>query len=154
MICQVLPLLTDQHPKRSHKRETGMKVRNIYFSSRNHGFRSHQPVAELSFAGKKQKGGSSGSGSGLLMPLQLSNDLVKFIGTGESMLSRSDVVKRMWEYIKENNLQVNFIPWILRCCMHYHCRIAWSFRYWLMWFSWFVTLRACTTPFNEPSMSG
>ncbi|TKV91199.1 hypothetical protein SEVIR_9G078600v4 [Setaria viridis] len=55
--------------------------------------------------GKKQKGGSSGAGSGLLVPLQLSNDLVKFIGTGESMLSRSDVVKRMWEYIKENNLQ-------------------------------------------------
>jgi len=55
--------------------------------------------------GKKQKGGSSGSGSGLLVPLQLSDDLVKFIGTGESMLSRSDVVKRMWEYIKENNLQ-------------------------------------------------
>ncbi|CAN6281244.1 unnamed protein product [Urochloa humidicola] len=55
--------------------------------------------------GKKQQGGSSGSGSGLLVPLQLSDDLVKFIGTGESMLSRSDVVKRMWEYIKENNLQ-------------------------------------------------
>ncbi|KAL6894143.1 hypothetical protein ACP4OV_008241 [Aristida adscensionis] len=55
--------------------------------------------------GKKQKGGSSGSGSGLLVPLQLSDDLVKFIGTGESMLSRSDVVKRMWDYIKENNLQ-------------------------------------------------
>ncbi|XP_062214430.1 upstream activation factor subunit spp27-like isoform X2 [Phragmites australis] len=55
--------------------------------------------------GKKQKGGSSGSGSGLLAPLQLSDDLVKFIGTGESILSRSDVVKRMWGYIKENNLQ-------------------------------------------------
>jgi upstream activation factor subunit UAF30 len=62
----------------------------------------------MSFAGNKQKGGSSGSGSGLLMPLQLSDDLVKFIGTGESMLSRSDVVKRMWSYIKENNLQVLF----------------------------------------------
>lgn len=55
--------------------------------------------------GKKQKGGSSGSGSGFLVPLQLSDDLVKFIGTGESMLSRSDVVKRMWDYIKENKLQ-------------------------------------------------
>ncbi|XP_066386097.1 upstream activation factor subunit spp27-like [Miscanthus floridulus] len=55
--------------------------------------------------GKKQKGGSSGAGSGLLVPLQLSDDLVKFIGTGESMLSRSDVVKKMWDYIKENNLQ-------------------------------------------------
>lgn len=57
--------------------------------------------------GSKQKGGSSGSGSGsgLLAPVQLSEDLAKFIGTGESMLSRSDVVKRMWEYIKANNLQ-------------------------------------------------
>jgi upstream activation factor subunit UAF30 len=60
--------------------------------------------------GKKQKGGSSGSGSGFLVPLQLSDDLVKFIGTGESMLSRSDVVKRMWDYIKENKLQVNIFP--------------------------------------------
>ncbi|KAI4985044.1 hypothetical protein ZWY2020_017674 [Hordeum vulgare] len=55
--------------------------------------------------GNKQKGGSSGSTSGLLAPLLLSDDLAKFIGTGESMLSRSDVVKRMWVYIKENNLQ-------------------------------------------------
>ncbi|XP_008792696.1 upstream activation factor subunit spp27-like isoform X1 [Phoenix dactylifera] len=51
--------------------------------------------------GKRQKGGSSG----LLAPLPLSDDLVKFIGTGENALSRSDVVKRMWEYIKQNNLQ-------------------------------------------------
>lgn len=61
------------------------------------------------FPGNKQKGGSSGSTSGLLAPLVLSDDLAKFIGTGESMLSRSDVVKRMWVYIKENNLQVNAI---------------------------------------------
>uniref|UniRef100_A0A0D9XC57 Uncharacterized protein n=1 Tax=Leersia perrieri TaxID=77586 RepID=A0A0D9XC57_9ORYZ len=31
--------------------------------------------------GKKQKGGGSGSASGFLVPLQLSDDLVKFIGT-------------------------------------------------------------------------
>lgn len=94
---------------------------------------SHLPVTEIPFAGKKQKGGSSGSGSGLLMPLQLSDDLVKFIGTGESMLSRSDVVKRMWDYIKENNLQVDFFPWIQRCCFYHHYGIAWSFRYWLIY---------------------
>ncbi|KAJ8513573.1 hypothetical protein OPV22_004007 [Ensete ventricosum] len=51
--------------------------------------------------GKRQKVGSSG----LLMPLPLSDDLVKFFGTGENTLSRSDVVKRMWDYIKGNNLQ-------------------------------------------------
>ncbi|KAJ4964382.1 hypothetical protein NE237_024321 [Protea cynaroides] len=50
---------------------------------------------------KRQKGGNSG----FLAPLQLSGALVKFIGTGESALSRSDVVKRMWEYIKQNDLQ-------------------------------------------------
>ncbi|XAR73953.1 hypothetical protein NMG60_11008094 [Bertholletia excelsa] len=50
---------------------------------------------------KRQKGGNSG----FLAPLPLSDALVKFLGTGESALSRSDVVKRIWEYIKQNNLQ-------------------------------------------------
>ncbi|KAM0937414.1 putative transcription regulator SWI/SNF-BAF60b family [Dioscorea sansibarensis] len=44
-------------------------------------------------------------GGGFLAPLQLSDALIKFIGTGESALSRSDVVKRIWNYIKENKLQ-------------------------------------------------
>lgn len=57
---------------------------------------------------KRQKGGKSG----FLAPLQLSDALVKFFGTGESTLSRADVVKRMWDYIKQNNLQVCcFSPW-------------------------------------------
>ncbi|PKA57386.1 Zinc finger CCCH domain-containing protein 19 [Apostasia shenzhenica] len=51
--------------------------------------------------GKRQKVGSSG----FLKPLQLSDALTKFIGTGESELPRSDVVKRIWDYIKQNNLQ-------------------------------------------------
>ncbi|EOX91317.1 SWIB complex BAF60b domain-containing protein, putative isoform 1 [Theobroma cacao] len=42
---------------------------------------------------------------GFLAPLQLSDALVKFLGTGESVLTRADVIKRMWDYIKENNLQ-------------------------------------------------
>ncbi|XP_062102113.1 upstream activation factor subunit spp27-like [Humulus lupulus] len=50
---------------------------------------------------KKQKGGNSG----FLAPLQLSDALVNFLGTGESALSRSEVIKRMWNYIKQNNLQ-------------------------------------------------
>lgn len=54
---------------------------------------------------KRQKGGNSGS-SGLLAPLKLSDALVKFLGTGESELPRSAVVKRMWDYIKQNELQV------------------------------------------------
>ncbi|XP_055805981.1 upstream activation factor subunit spp27-like isoform X1 [Solanum dulcamara] len=43
--------------------------------------------------------------SGILAPLQLSDALIKFLGTGESELPRSDVVKRIWEYIKQNDLQ-------------------------------------------------
>lgn len=50
---------------------------------------------------KRQKGGKSG----FLAPLQLSDALVNFLGTGENELSRSEVVKRMWDYIKGNNLQ-------------------------------------------------
>ncbi|XP_051140191.1 upstream activation factor subunit spp27-like [Andrographis paniculata] len=50
---------------------------------------------------KRQKGGKSA----FLAPIKLSDALIKFLGTGESELSRSDVVKRMWDYIKLNNLQ-------------------------------------------------
>ncbi|KAL5819533.1 hypothetical protein ACOSQ4_023375 [Xanthoceras sorbifolium] len=50
---------------------------------------------------KRQKGGKSG----FLAPLQLSDALAKFLGTGEGELTRADVIKRMWDYIKENNLQ-------------------------------------------------
>lgn len=51
---------------------------------------------------KRQKKG----GSGLLAPLPVSDALVEFLGTGESELTRADAVKRMWEYIKQNDLQV------------------------------------------------
>ncbi|CAH2053338.1 unnamed protein product [Thlaspi arvense] len=44
-------------------------------------------------------------GCGLLAPVPLSDALVKFLGNGESSLSRADVVKRLWEYIKQNDLQ-------------------------------------------------
>ncbi|CAN1814707.1 Upstream activation factor subunit spp27 [Linum perenne] len=51
---------------------------------------------------KRQKGGTSG----LMAPIQLSEPLIKFLGTSENALPRSEVVKRMWDYIKQNNLQV------------------------------------------------
>lgn len=51
---------------------------------------------------KKQKSGSSG----FLAPIPLSGALVKFLGTGESALPRSDVIKRIWDYIKQHDLQV------------------------------------------------
>ncbi|CAA2996555.1 upstream activation factor subunit spp27-like [Olea europaea subsp. europaea] len=50
---------------------------------------------------KRQKGGKSA----FLAPLQLSDALAKFLGTGENSLPRCDVVKRIWDYIKQNNLQ-------------------------------------------------
>ncbi|XP_049413072.1 upstream activation factor subunit spp27-like isoform X1 [Solanum stenotomum] len=50
---------------------------------------------------KRQKGG----GSGFLAPVQLSDALVKFLGIGENALPRADVIKRIWQYIKENKLQ-------------------------------------------------
>ncbi|KAM0055341.1 putative transcription regulator SWI/SNF-BAF60b family [Helianthus debilis subsp. tardiflorus] len=54
---------------------------------------------------KRQKGGGGGGGSGIMAPIPLSEALVKFLGTGENALARSDVVKRIWDYIKQNNLQ-------------------------------------------------
>ncbi|KAF9611420.1 hypothetical protein IFM89_032089 [Coptis chinensis] len=45
------------------------------------------------------------AGLGFLAPLPLSDALAKFIGTGESILPRSTVVKRIWDYIKANDLQ-------------------------------------------------
>ncbi|KAI3462775.1 hypothetical protein Pfo_019438 [Paulownia fortunei] len=50
---------------------------------------------------KRQRAGNSA----FLAPLKLSDALVKFLGTGENALPRSDVVKRIWDYIKQNNLQ-------------------------------------------------
>ncbi|XP_059282123.1 upstream activation factor subunit UAF30-like isoform X2 [Lycium ferocissimum] len=43
--------------------------------------------------------------SGILAPIKLSDALIKFLGTGESELPRSNVVKKIWEYIKQNDLQ-------------------------------------------------
>ncbi|XP_009629952.1 upstream activation factor subunit UAF30-like isoform X2 [Nicotiana tabacum] len=50
---------------------------------------------------KRQKRG----GSGFLAPVRLSDALVKFFGNGEKALTRADVIKRIWQYIKENELQ-------------------------------------------------
>ncbi|GAB4848943.1 hypothetical protein Ancab_003757 [Ancistrocladus abbreviatus] len=43
--------------------------------------------------------------SGFLAPVPLSDSLMKFLGTGESKLTRGDVIKRIWDYIKDNSLQ-------------------------------------------------
>ncbi|CAJ2654725.1 unnamed protein product [Trifolium pratense] len=48
---------------------------------------------------KRQKGGL---GKGFHAPLQLSDALAKFLGESAT----SDVIKRKWDYIKGNNLQI------------------------------------------------
>lgn len=63
--------------------------------------RSKEEVDDRKRKEKKQRGGSSG----FLAPIPLSDALVKFLGTGESALPRSDVIKRMWDYIKQHDLQ-------------------------------------------------
>ena len=55
---------------------------------------------------QKEKRQKKGTTSGFLAPLPLSDALVNFLGTGENALSRADIVKKMWEYIKQNDLQV------------------------------------------------
>ncbi|KAM3323546.1 hypothetical protein P3S67_004697 [Capsicum chacoense] len=50
---------------------------------------------------KRQKGG----GSGFLAPVRLSDALVIFFGTRENSLPRAEVIKRIWQYIKDNELQ-------------------------------------------------
>ncbi|PNY00726.1 upstream activation factor subunit spp27-like protein [Trifolium pratense] len=55
---------------------------------------------------KRQKGGL---GKGFHAPLQLSDALAKFLGESAT----SDVIKRKWDYIKGNNLQVSHMLGLL-----------------------------------------
>ena len=55
-------------------------------------------------AAKKAAGGGGGAKGGFAIPYALSPDLAAVCG--ESELSRSQVVKKIWEYIKGNDLQV------------------------------------------------
>nr|AQS22644.1 SWIB domain-containing protein [Pseudodiaptomus poplesia] len=49
---------------------------------------------------------SKGKGSGITAPLGLSDELADIVGAkkGEK-LSRPEVIKRLWAYLKEHNLQ-------------------------------------------------
>ncbi|XP_057500372.1 upstream activation factor subunit spp27-like isoform X2 [Actinidia eriantha] len=85
----IWPLDSDNAPVKSTQKEKRRK----------------QESEEDSDEPKRKKKRKKGGTSGFLAPLPLSEALVKFLGTGESALSRSDVVKRIWEYIKQNNLQ-------------------------------------------------
>lgn len=52
---------------------------------------------------KPKKKRKSGGKNGFTMPLKLSEELADIVGADE--MPRHEVVKRMWAYIKENNLQ-------------------------------------------------
>merc|ERR1712203_946764 len=44
--------------------------------------------------------------TGIQMPLNVSNELAKIIGTAKGeQVSRPQVVKKLWDYLKKNNLQ-------------------------------------------------
>ena len=52
---------------------------------------------------KGTSGGSGGARGGLARPVTPSADLAKV--TGSDPLPRSEVVSKMWDYIRKNNLQ-------------------------------------------------
>lgn len=83
----------------------------------------------------KEKRQKVGSGKGFLAPLQLSDALAKFLG--ESELSRSDVIKRMWDYIKGNNLQVCYCSKLPSCTLVVICMLKFekSFKIYSFWHS-------------------
>jgi hypothetical protein len=56
-----------------------------------------------------------GPPKGLLRPLPISDELSNFFGLGEKLLPRTEVVKRLWAYIKEHNLQVRVSCFL--CCV-------------------------------------
>ncbi len=64
--------------------------------------RPKKPKIEKSEAGE----GGRGRSSGFLFPIPISEGLAKFLGAEDGKVSRADAVKRIWDYIKENNLQV------------------------------------------------
>ncbi|XP_059641805.1 protein TRI1-like isoform X4 [Cornus florida] len=101
----IWPLETDGAPTKSTQKEKQRRQESEEAPSkstqkekqRRQGSEEDEPKRKE----KRQKGGNSG----FLAPIPLSDALVKFLGTGESALSRADTIKRIWGYIKQNNLQ-------------------------------------------------
>ena len=58
------------------------------------------------FVKKKKKTRKGATGKHLTKPLKLSPELAEIVGSKDGeKLSRPEVVKRLWAYIKEHNLQ-------------------------------------------------
>ncbi|KAI2512232.1 SWI complex [Fragilaria crotonensis] len=53
---------------------------------------------------KKAAGGKKSGGGGLSAVKEISNELAEFLGKGKRM-ARTEIVKMLWEYIRENDLQ-------------------------------------------------
>ena len=66
-------------------------------------------------SGKEQKG-SGGGGGGFTKEVQLSNELTELLGV--CMLPRTQVTKKIWEYIKSNSLQVCALPNVSWCAFY------------------------------------
>lgn len=95
----IWPLGSDHAPEVSATSTPKEKKQTPKEKKRKKG--KHEDSDELQTKEKRPRG----VGSGFLAPLPLSEALVKFIGTGETILPRATVVKKVWTYIKENNLQ-------------------------------------------------
>ncbi|HEX8277676.1 MAG TPA: SWIB/MDM2 domain-containing protein [Segetibacter sp.] len=54
-------------------------------------------------AAKSNGKGSGGGNQGLAAPLTLSPELAKIVG--KEPIPRTEIIKKMWDYIKANNLQ-------------------------------------------------
>ena len=54
-------------------------------------------------APKKAGKDAGGKGNGLMAPLSVSPELAKIVG--KDPLPRTEIIKKMWDYIKANNLQ-------------------------------------------------
>ena len=51
--------------------------------------------------------------------VSLSEPLAKFFGTGETEMTEEEIIRRVWEYIKLNHLEVSVdILWLL---FHFEC---------------------------------
>ncbi|KAK6923000.1 DEK, C-terminal [Dillenia turbinata] len=84
---------TPKQKQRKQEREDSDEPKRKEKRQKEESSDSDEPKQE-----KRKKGG-------FLAPIGLSDALVKFLGTGESALPRSDVVKRIWDYIKKHELQ-------------------------------------------------
>ncbi|XP_076949100.1 uncharacterized protein LOC143621624 isoform X2 [Bidens hawaiensis] len=83
----------------SDKKKQNKRVKETSSDKKKQNKRVKEDEPEEKEKGKKSKG------SGFVSPLPISDELAEFFGTGEHELSRSEVVKRMWDYIKQNDLQ-------------------------------------------------